>query len=126
MADAGTGTVDITNVVSALQSSFVTWGTKFAYADLLTVPGLGTFIALPIISSIAQYFIARIIGSLAGSAVMAAFFLNTAVRKASQAQDYSDAVNAKNSLPPTATDAEYAAAEQTEMNAFKNFVMVTN
>jgi hypothetical protein len=62
---------------------------------------------------------------LSKSSVMLAFFGNTAIRKASQAKDFTDAAHRKDSLPPTATDAEYEAAEQEEMIAFRNLVMVT-
>lgn len=126
VAPPPSGTVDITNLVDSLKSSFITWGDKMAYAELLTVPYAGAFFALPIFSSLAKYGINWVVSFLANSAILAAFFLNTAIRKASQAQDYVDAVTEKNKLPSTATDSEYEHAEQIEMAAFRNFVLVTN
>jgi hypothetical protein len=117
------GTVDITNLVSSMQSTFVTWATNLAFAAIVAVPGL-SFLGLPVISSILRYALSWVIGKIAADAALEAFFLNTAVRNASNAQDYVDAINAKNSLSETATDAEYLVAEQNEMAAFHNFVVI--
>lgn len=121
MSDSGT--VDITNLVSSMQSTFVTWASNLAFAAIIAVPGL-SFLGLPIISSILKYALSWVIGKIAADAALEAFFLNTAIKNASNAVDYVDAVNAKNSLPETATDAEYALAEKQEMDAFRNFVVI--
>lgn len=120
-----TGTIDITNVVSSLQSSFVTWATNYVFGLEIAIPGM-EWIALPGISTIDKAIVKGIINLLATSVVMESFFLNTAIKKASQAQDYVDTVTAKNSLPPTTSEDDYAKAEQLEIIAFRNFVSVTN
>jgi hypothetical protein len=120
-----TGTIDITNVVEKMRETFVTWATAYIYGEEIAIPGL-EWVALPILSTIDKDVITAILNVLTNSVLMEAFFLNTAIRKASQAQNYVDAINAKNSLPPTASDAEYEKAEQAEMLTFRNFVMLSN
>lgn len=120
-----TGTIDITGVVTNLQSTFVTWAVAYIYGLEIAVPGL-TWVALPIVSQLDQAALKAILNMLSQSVLMEAFFLNTAIRKASQAQDYVDAVTAKTSLPPTASQDEYAKAEAAECAAFRNFVMLGN
>ena len=118
------GTVDITNVVTTMQSTFVTLATTFlTTAILATGPGAAIW---PFVSWFAKPLMKWVLNTLAGWAVLQAFFMNTAIRKNAQALDYVNAVAAKGNLPPTATDAEYKAAEVAEMQAFTNFVMVTN
>jgi hypothetical protein len=118
-------TVDITNVVEKLRETFVTWAVGYIYGLEVGIPGMG-WVALPILSSLDKAAIKEILNILTRSAVMEAFFLNTAVRKADQARDYVDAVTAKLSLPNTATQEEYKNAENAEMDAFRNFVSFTN
>ena len=118
-----TGTIDITDLVSTVQSTFITWATSTVVA---TATGYFPPLGLPVISTIFNYLVNKAVTVIANAVEMEAFFMNTAIRKASQAQDYINAVNAKASLQPTATDAEYEKAEQDEMAAFRNFVMVTN
>lgn len=89
------------------------------------MPGL-EWVALPVISELDKTAIQAILDLISKSVIMEAFFINTTIRKASQAQDYVSAVDAKNSLPPTATKDEYEAAEKAEMSAFRNFVLITN
>lgn len=119
------GTIDITNIVEALRSSFVTWATAYIFGLEIATPGL-EWMALPVISTLDQAVVKEILTLLTKAAVMEAFFMNTAIRKASQAQDYIDAVNAKINLPSTATFEEFTNAEKAEMDAFRNFVRVTN
>jgi len=121
MADSGT--VDITNLVNAMQSTFTTWGTNTVFAGLIAVPGL-SFLGLPIISSILKAGITWALNYLSNDAILYTFFFNTAIKNASNAADYLTAVNAKNSLPDTATDAEYLEAEQNEMASFKSLVVI--
>ena len=118
------GTVDITNVVTTMQSTFVTLALKFLTTAIIATPGMAA--VWPFISWFASPILKWLINKLATWAVLQAFFMNTAIRKNAQALDYVNAVAAKGALPPTATDAEYAAAEKAEMQAFTNFVMVTN
>lgn len=120
-----TGTIDITNVVDSLKSTFITWAVAYVYGLEIAVPGL-EWVAMPIIADLDKAAIKAIITLLVNSVVMEAFFLNTAIRKASQAQDYVDAITTKKSLPPTASQEEYAKAEAAECLAFRNFVMLGN
>lgn len=118
-----TDTIDITNLVTSLKTTFINWAVAYIYGlEVAAEPWVG----LPIISSIDRMIVKALITYLVNSAIMEAFFLNTAVRKASQAQDYVDAIAAKAALPPTTSQANYQLAEQAEMTAFRNFVMVTN
>lgn len=120
-----TGTIDITDIVDNLKSTFVTWAVGYIYGQEIAVPGL-EWVALPIISDLDQAALKAILNFLVESVVMEAFFLNTAIRKASQAQDYVDAITFKKSLPPTASQEIYAKAEAAECLAFRNFVMLSN
>lgn len=125
MVTSDDGTIDITNIVSAMKDTFVLSGKDYILALALAVPGIGP-VAAWFIKVFLGPFISWALRKLSDWAVMQAFFMNTAIRKASQAIDYETAVNAKNNLPPTATDAEYERAERAEILAFNNFVRVTN
>lgn len=118
------GTIDITNVVSALQKSFVDWAVAYIFGLEVAIPGL-SWVALPVISSLDQAVIRAVLNLLSTSAVMQAFFINTAIKKASEAQDYISAVEFKNSLPPTATSEEIEDAEKKEMALFRSFVTLS-
>ncbi len=85
------GVIDVTNLVAALQSGFVDWATAYIFGLEIATPGL-QWVALPIISNLDQYALRKILTLLSQSVVLQAFFLATALRKASQAQDYQDAV----------------------------------
>lgn len=50
--------------------------------------------------------------------------MNTALRKASEAKSYIDAVNLKNSLPEDISDEEYEKYEKFEMDAFVAFASI--
>lgn len=125
MTSTDTGTIDITNVVTNMQSTFITLGSKYLMSLALAVPGVGPILAW-FGNALLAPFINWVLTKLTEWTVMQAFFMNTAIRKASQAIDYNDSVKYKLSLPPTATDEEYANAEAAEMHSFYNFVMVTN
>jgi len=119
------GTIDITDTVTKLQSTFVTWAVAYIYGLEIAVPEL-SWVATPGISQIDQELLKSAITALSNSAIMAAFFLNTVVRKASQAQDYVNVVNTKLNLPPTTSQEDYAKAEAAECAAFRDFVALNN
>lgn len=119
------GTIDITNVISSLKSSFLTWATGYVLAQELMIPGL-QWLGLPIISYLNRALTKSVLNLLVNSTIMEAFFLNTAIKKASQAQDYIDTLNIKNNLPPTASNEEFENAEKREMAAFRNLVLLTS
>lgn len=125
MAD-NNGEVDITAAVNAIQSAFVTYGSKAIIAAELAYPPTSFLASWPVLDIINQKAIEGILNLLSKDAVMLAFFANTAVKKASQAQDFINAVNAKNNLPPNVSEEEYAKAEQAQMDAFKSFVVLTD
>jgi hypothetical protein len=94
-------------------------------AQTIAIPYM-TWIALPFVNYIYKSLVGWLLGILSNSTVMMAFFMNTAIKKASQAQDYLDAVNAKNSLPNTVTQAQYKQYEQNEISAFNSLVSLTS
>lgn len=120
------GTIDITNLVESLRQTWVTYMVGVTMGAEASIPGLQWAVTTPIISSLDKDALQLIFDFVSKQAEMMGFFGNTAIRKASQAKDYTDAVAFKNGLPSTATDQEYADAEAAELVAFKNFVEVTN
>lgn len=120
-----TGTIDLTELTQKALQSFITWGDGFAYADLVALP-MFSWLAFPGISVFARFAINWVVSKIANTLMLQAFIANTVIRKAAQASDYIAAYDAKEALPITASDAEYAAAEAAEMLEFKNFVTVTN
>lgn len=125
MADTS-GTIDITSTVQDMQDTFIKWADDFVYAQLTAVTSLASVVAIPIVKFFLGWFINWLITKLAGSTVMIAFFGNTAIRKASQAVDYTTAKAAVKNASPNLSDADYEALEDAEILAFNNFVMVTN
>lgn len=119
------GTIDLTDTVEAVRSSFVSLGTAFLIEGASKVPYL-MWLNFPIIKQIFQYSVKYFLGKLSEWTAMQAFFMNTTLRKQGQARDFIAAVAALNALPKTASKEEYANAEKARMVAFRNFVMVTN
>lgn len=117
--------IDVTNLIAALQSTFITWGVNYLFATELATPGM-EFTGLPIVSSLDRAMLKYILTKLSNEAVMLAFFTNTAIKKATESQDYLDAVNYKNSLPENASDEEYLNAEISEVNAFVQFTSLVS
>src|SRR5882672_10033689 len=112
------GSVDITDLVDKTKSTFIDWAVLYIYGEELTIPGLGEFVALPIIKDIDQQIVRTIVTILADAVEMQGFFLNTAIRKATQASEFVAAVNLKNALPEDVSDEEYKKAEQNQMALF--------
>lgn len=123
--DKESGTIDITNLVDGIKGVWVRWAVSLITNVPKTIPWLA-WLSLPIISQLFEFFVSKMVTLIANALEMEGFFLNTAIRKASQASDFVDAINAKNALPKTASTQEYENAEKTEMAAFRNFVRVTN
>lgn len=117
--------IDITDLVEKARSTFVIAAKEFIMAQALAIPGLGAFVYW-LIRNFLGPILDWALTSLSNWDVMQAFFMNTALRKASEAGDYVKTVNLKDSLPDTATDEEYERAEQNEISAFNAFVRVTN
>lgn len=119
------GTIDITNLVEFIRTTFVSLAKKYIMGLALAIPGVGPFV-LWLMNVFLGPLLQWILDKLTTWEVTQAFFINTAIRKASQAADYVDTVNYKNSLPPTVSDEDYAHAEAAEMHSFYNFVVLTN
>ncbi len=115
--------IDVTDIVEKARSTFVEWAVLYIFGLEVAIPGM-EWVALPIVSTIDKEIIRLILTELSKSAVMGAFFLNTAIRKASEAADYVSAVDAKNSLPDDVSDEDYEKAERDEMAAFVLFATV--
>lgn len=120
-----TGTIDITDLVEKIRQSWVTWGVAEVSAAVLGIPGIGGFLIF-IFNWFGKPLVELVFNFISKRGVMLAFFLNTAVRKASQAKDFTDAVHAKNSLPDSATKEEFANAENHEIIQFINFALISN
>lgn len=118
------GVIDVTDLVEKARLTFVKWGVEYLFGLAMAQPGMG-WINWPIIRGIVEFALNGLLDLLSKSTIMGAFFLNTAIRKASQANDYLDAVKAVDSLPKDATDEEYEKAERAEIDAFAKFVVVT-
>ncbi len=116
--------IDVTDLVEMTRSTFVIMAKSYLMGLALAIPGIGPFLAW-LIKTFAGYILDWVLGKLSTWVVMQAFFLNTAIRKASEAQDYVDMVNKKNSLPENVSDEEYEKAELAEIRAFTVFVSVT-
>lgn len=118
------GSIDITDLVEKARSTFVEWAVLYVYGLEAAIPGM-EWIALPIVKQIDQEIIRLILDSISKSEVMQSFFLATAVRKATQADDFVKAVNHLNSLPEDVNDEEYNQAERDRMASFRDFVSFT-
>lgn len=122
-----TGTVDITDLVAKMKSTWISWATKTICTASKALPGgWGVFFSFPLVARLTDFVVGKAVTVLANAMEMGGFFMNTAIRKASQAKDFVEAVDAKDALPTTASEDEYEAAEKRQMLAFRNFVMVSN
>lgn len=125
MIQGGDGTIDITDTVEQMRSTFVVWAVSYITGLAVASPNFA-WLGLPGIKTVLEKVVKWVAEALAGSAVMGAFFLNTVLRKPAQAVDYVKAVAAKNALPPEASDEEYEKAEIAECLAFDRFISWTN
>jgi hypothetical protein len=123
---ANADTVDITDLVEKTRSAFVDWAVAYVYGVEVAIPELGPIIELPVIKEADQEIIRLVVDSLSKSAIMLAFFTNTVLRKATQADDFVKAVNAKFNLPGDASNDDIQKAEAAQMVAFRNFVVLVN
>ncbi len=119
------GTIDVTNLVDAIRDTWVKWSTAFIMAAMAANPYL-SWTAYPIINPLIEFIVNILMTIVSKGLEMEGFFLNTAIRKASQAGDFIAAKNALHNLPPTTSEADYEKAEKLEMQAFSNLVRFTN
>jgi hypothetical protein len=120
-----TGTIDITNLVVTLRNTWIRWATKLVISAASSTI-YTAWLKWPVVGTLFEMLVKMGVTAIANGLEMQGFFLNTAIRKASQAEDFIAANDALNALPPTVTDEEYENAEKREMAAFRNFVRVTN
>jgi hypothetical protein len=118
--------IDITDLVEKARSTFVTYGVAVIFAAELTQPDLASVLAIPFLATIDKDALTYILNKLSKDIVMLAFFENTVIKKASQAQDYIAAKNAIDSLPEDTSDEVYAQHEQNEIDTFRNFVLLNS
>jgi hypothetical protein len=118
-------TIDITDLIEKTRSAFVDWAVLYLYGLEIAVPGL-QWVALPIIKDLNLAIIRAIVDALSKAPVMQGFFLNTALRKATQATGFIEATNHLADLPENVDDETYTKAEAARMDAFRNFVVLTN
>jgi hypothetical protein len=115
--------IDITDVVEKSRQAFVDWGVDYIFGLGMAVPAL-RWLTLPVIRVVTRAIVKIILDEISQSVIMGAFFFNTAIRKASEAGDFVDAVNAKNALPEDVSDEEYKKFERAQMDAFITFASV--
>lgn len=120
-----TGTIDVTDLVEKLKATWIRWATTTVVTTAKALPYL-SWLAVPVVSTLFEFSVEKIVTVLANALEMQGFFIHTAIRKAGQAGDYINAIAAKAALPSTATNLEFENAEKAEMAAFRNFVMLTN
>lgn len=117
-------TIDITETVEYLKSSWVTWAKAYLFGVIVAIPALG-WLAAPVIKLFFGAALDWILNKLANSAEQQAFFMNTVLRKASQASDYTDVMRRKLNFPLDGSDKDYEELEREEMVAFGQLVRVT-
>lgn len=118
-----TDDIDITDLVEKMRIMFVSLETEASFVALSSVAGL-QWLQLPIISSIVKKLIEIILNGLSKRTVQQAFFLNTALRKTSQAKDFVDAVNNLEESHDE-SDEIYEQLELAKIAAFNKLVRVT-
>jgi len=118
------GDIDITDLVNAIASAAVK-----VEVDLLfqasTSLWFTAWLKLPVISDIYKTLLTWLFTWISTQEVNLAFYENTAIRKASQGNDFMNAHNFLKALPPNVTEEAYAKAEQAEIAAFNSFVRAT-
>lgn len=116
--------IDITNLVDAFKTTWITWAVNTVMLTTAAVPWL-SWLNFPVIAPLVRLVLEKVVTVIANGVEMEGFFLNTAIRKASQAGDFVSARDAMTALPPTATFEEYKNAENQVMAAFRSLVSVT-
>lgn len=116
--------IDITDLVEKTRSSFVDWAVLYVYGIEVAIPGM-EWVGLPIVKDIDQEVLRLIIDGLSKSLVMGAFFMNTVMKKATDADDFIAAVAAIQNLPKDVSDEDFKKYRLAQMDAFRNFVALT-
>ncbi len=116
------GTIDITDLVNAMGDSFDRYALNIAFTNLAASPYF-FWVSLPVFSSLTKALLDIAIGKLSKSGIMQTFFLNTAIKKPSQAKDYVQIVQKRKAAK---SKDELERLEKDEMQYFSNLVRITN
>lgn len=119
------GTIDITDAVEKMRSTFVLAANEFLFSWIAAIPGFG-WILYPVIKPLTQTVLKKILEALSNWVVMQAFFFNTALRKSSQAADFVRAVVARENLPEDVSDEEFEKAQLAEIEAFNRLTRLSS
>jgi hypothetical protein len=95
------------------------------YAGLCLIPYAGAFFAFPGISLLTKAALKWAFNFASMLEEHQAFYWNTAIRKASQAEDVSDAQDKIDQAPKNISKEDYAKLEKARMDAFRNLVLLT-
>lgn len=104
--------------VDALKSSFVTLGTN---AALTALSAEAPWLNLPIIRSIARFFVGRVLRIVADTGETAVFFLYIDIRVNKQAKDFEFAAYANHEAQLNGTKEQKIAAEKLLFEKFVAF-----
>ena len=107
--------------VAAIKSSFVSLGKGAVKAALLPIP----FFNLPIISTIVDFAVQKILEIIANAAEMEAFFLYTDFRTNEQGRTFTDKALAYEAAKKSGDKNAIAKAEQEVIIAMRNLVSFT-
>lgn len=106
-----------------IKSAFTTIGTNGLYTLLVTaVP----FFKLPIIGTITEIIIKKIVSTLVNLTELQIFFIYIDMRTAKQAKEFESAAAINRRIQESGTAEEKKNAEATLINAFRNFVKLSN
>ena len=109
--------------VEAIKSSFVTLGTKAAFTALVVE---APWMNLPIVRSIIQFIIEKILKIVATQGETAAFFLYIDTRVNDQANEFELASYANREAQTNGTKEQKDAAEKLLVEKFSNFVRLSS
>lgn len=119
------GVLDITQIVEDMKVVWIDYMIAWINGLEAVAPGF-EWLNLPFINTIEEDVLRTYLGRIADAPIMWAFFENTAIRKDSQARDFTAAVQATMHLPEGISDEEYQKLEDNKMAAFRAFVSATN
>lgn len=118
------GVIDITETVEQMRQAWVDYSINVINGFEAATPSL-QWLNIPLVNTIEESILRQLLTALSNSMIQQAFFLNTALKKPSQALDFTAAARALRELPEDASDEEYKKHEEARMAAFRAFVPLT-